>query len=129
MEHLLNRGLPVRALDHQSQGGSEGIRPGVRCFWESFSDLSQDVIDMTNALKKAGASHVVLVASSMGGAVALRAMMMASPGTFLACALVSPLISLERAQNTKVACCITNRHLGETAEWLGSGGSGPGPQP
>jgi len=95
LEAFNKQGWSFYAVDHQSHGRSEGLKPQLRSYFESVEDIVDDFIQV---VKHFSQQHpgvpVVLLGQSLGGCIAVRA---AEKAPKLATVLIAlaPMLSLK----------------------------------
>uniref|UniRef100_A0A7R9YFC4 Serine aminopeptidase S33 domain-containing protein n=1 Tax=Pinguiococcus pyrenoidosus TaxID=172671 RepID=A0A7R9YFC4_9STRA len=92
-EFFNRRDIQVVGVDHQSHGASEGIRPGLQVFFESFTDIVDDLEDVLRKVQdEAAGIPVILLGASFGGCVAAHVAARRGSrlhGTVLLCPMLS----------------------------------------
>ena len=90
-----------RHLHWQGHGESEGAR-GLRGFFEAFDDLAIDLLQLHDVVRREtdGSLPIFWLGTSMGGAVACRAVQMraSAPDGLV---MLAPMISLAKVQRTR----------------------------
>jgi alpha-beta hydrolase superfamily lysophospholipase len=121
LQQLVDAGVSCYAMDLQGHGESEGAR-GLRGFFEAFDDLAIDLLQLHDVVRREtdGSLPIFWLGTSMGGAVACRAVQMraSAPDGLV---MLAPMISLAKVAEKAVCGAIRNRHLspvGGLLSWL-----------
>lgn len=101
LQQLVDAGVSCYAMDLQGHGESEGAR-GLRGFFEAFDDLAIDLLQLHDVVRREtdGSLPIFWLGTSMGGAVACRAVQMraSAPDGLV---MLAPMISLAKVQRTR----------------------------
>lgn len=93
---LAKEGFIVHGLDQMGHGGSEGDRAYIT----SVDDAVGDILQLVTAVHPHPGLPLVLFGHSMGGLFALRTLQTAPAGTFAACVLSGPALSVDPSVDT-----------------------------